>query len=223
MKKTVLIIFIVGIVLTYGFIEQPKDGISMSSITGNDLFQKNCASCHGEKLQGKPPTFPSLLNIESKLSKEEVNKLLETGRGVMPSFAHLSQQDRVAITGFLFGENTKVSIETKQSPQEKGSYFFTANCASCHKISENDATPTGRKDWGRTPANLGGVNKDISFESFTNILNMGPCYMPSFSHLSSEEKSSIYKFLSAVENSEGTSTENSRKRSCSGNCNCARK
>ena len=222
MKKIVFIIFIVGIVLTYGFIEQPKDTLLPLSITGNDLYQKNCASCHGDKLQGKPPTFPSLLNIESKLSNEEVIKLLETGRGVMPSFANLSKQERVAITAFLFGKNTKVSIETKQSPQEKGSHLFRANCASCHKISENDATPTGRKDWGRTPASLGGVNKDISFESFTNILNMGPCYMPSFSHLSSEEKSSIYKFLSAVKSSEEASTENSRKRSCSGKCNCVR-
>ena len=68
---------------------------------GGLVYQRNCASCHGEDLTGNAP-FPSLVDIHNRLKPEDTKALLETGRGQMPSFVHLSRAHKQAIIAFLF-------------------------------------------------------------------------------------------------------------------------
>jgi quinoprotein glucose dehydrogenase len=53
------------------------------------LYQNNCAGCHGENLQGSPPTFPALVDIGKRRSREELTAIIREGTGRMPGFAHL--------------------------------------------------------------------------------------------------------------------------------------
>src|SRR3990167_2889325 len=64
------------------------------SLTGKELYRLNCAGCHGEERLGNPLNYPSLIDIKAKLSKGEVQEMLEKGRGKMASFQHLSQGER---------------------------------------------------------------------------------------------------------------------------------
>lgn len=219
MRKIALLTVLFSLALLYSFVDLEDNTTRSSSVSGSELYKNNCASCHGADLSGKPPTFPSLVDIEKRMSKEDVMTLLETGRKVMPSFSMLSKQEREAIAGFLYGEKTTASVETQLTPLEKGKQLFVANCASCHKLQPDDPTPLGRQDWGRTPVDLASINTWVSKESFNKILNMGPCYMPSFSYLSSKEKNSIYQFLSIVKKEERKVNRQSN-RSCGGQCRC---
>ncbi len=203
--KNLFVISSIGIIITiilFGFtqdhviIKKLEDTNNIqTAISGEQLYQKNCSSCHGIERQGNPPTFPSLVSINEKMRKKEIGSLLKTGRNIMPSFEHLSLDERTAIAGFLVGEKTESNTITELSPLENGKNLFVANCASCHKTKPDDPQPTGVRNYGMHPAILGGIDKNRNFSSFENILNMGPCYMPSFTNLNKKDKLDIYKYL----------------------------
>ncbi|RLD76544.1 MAG: hypothetical protein DRJ10_13400 [Bacteroidetes bacterium] len=224
---TYILVAIVITFVSYGFLKDEKSikeqknvsSSETSSVTGKELYKANCASCHRVDLKGNPPTFPGLNKISAKMKKSEALYLIKTGKNVMPSFAHLSEQERNAIVGFLYGENAVSTVKTTVTAKQLGQNLFVANCASCHKTKHSEPQPKGQQDRGRTPAVLGGIDNDINQTQFNKILNMGPCYMPSFSHLKETEKEAIYKYLSSIEIPKHKKTNN--KRMCGmKNCNC---
>jgi len=219
--KTIIISAIIALsIVGYGFISHEPQAKTPASetlsasgnsmVTGQYLFMANCAVCHKSDLSGTPPTFPSLKNISEKMSKEEIATLLQTGRNAMPSFATLSDEERKAITGFLYGEKTVSQVTTTLTPEQKGANLFTANCTSCHKAREEDPEPTGRQNMGMTPIVLGGIDKIHPLPEFERILNAGPCYMPSFENLQSDDKKAIYLWLSTLEKPEHTNSMGNR-------------
>jgi len=169
-------------------------------ITGSELFNKNCASCHGANRQGNPPTFPSLVNVDKRLSKSQIGQLLKTGRNIMPNFSHLSDSERNALVGYLYGESTVANIITELSPAENGRNLFVANCAKCHQPDVKNSNLQGQMQMGMRPPVLNGVNKWVNVYQFKQILNIGPCYMPSFVSMADKDKEDIYTYLSSLEN-----------------------
>ncbi len=170
-------------------------------ITGEALFQKNCAACHGVDLNGHPPAFPSLKAVKTRMTKAQIADLLKTGRNNMPSFSYLSDAERQALVGFLYGEKTESTIQTQLTPEEQGKNLFVANCARCHKAKPGDPAPPNQSKMGMRPPVLAGVTRYLDIPRFEAVLNMGPCYMPSFDFLSHQEKSAIYTWLKTLENS----------------------
>jgi quinoprotein glucose dehydrogenase len=80
-----------------------KPGAPLSS--GDQIFSQICAACHGLNRAGDPArAFPSLVNIGQKLKKEDIVRLLGTGRGMMPAFGFLSADQKLAVAGYLLGE-----------------------------------------------------------------------------------------------------------------------
>jgi len=208
--KTILITLAIGFVmLLYGFTayKSPEAQIvnpekSSTTITGRALFQKNCAACHGTDLNGHTPAFPSLKEVKTRMTKEQVADLLKTGRNNMPSFSYLSDAERQALVGFLYGEKTKSLIQTQLTTEEQGRNLFVANCARCHKAKPDDPQPAGQQMRGMmSPPVLAGVTRYMNIPRFEAVLNMGPCYMPSFDFLNHQEKSAIYTWLKTLEKS----------------------
>jgi quinoprotein glucose dehydrogenase len=79
-------------------------GVAMTR--GTALFNTNCSVCHGlsgkkDKAATTAQAYPDLTDVGSRLSAEQIQSLLATGRGRMPSFGHLSKEDRDAIVNFL--------------------------------------------------------------------------------------------------------------------------
>jgi len=196
---TVAFLFISGFSTDNMNIDIASGNDDTIKVTGEELFKKNCSSCHGIDRQGNPPVFPSLMAISERLSKDQVNDLLKSGKNIMPSFLHLSDSERNAITGYLFGEKTETKMITEVTPVENGKNLFIANCSRCHMLTSDDPTPPDLHDYGMTPAILGGISMKHDQETFKNILNAGPCYMPSFVSLSENDKEDIYNFLKTFE------------------------
>ncbi|WP_409302796.1 cytochrome c551 [Peribacillus sp. SCS-155] len=48
-----------------------------------EIYKNKCSGCHGEKLEGV--VGPKLNDIGSRLSKEDIEKVIEEGKGSMPS------------------------------------------------------------------------------------------------------------------------------------------
>jgi mono/diheme cytochrome c family protein len=225
--KLYVVLGILVIILSYSFRKNniantEKNYLPINKdlkITGSELFQKNCAACHGLQLQGNPPAFPSLVMVNQKLSKNQISELLITGRNVMPSFSHLSNSERVAIVGYLYGEFTETEIVTEVTSIENGKNLFLANCASCHELNKTNnsklnTNPNG--NWGMQPPNIEGINKVYNLNQFKQIVNLGPCYMPSFSLMEDNAKEDIYAYLSSFESSYQNSNYRTRRSSSCG-------
>ena len=197
---------IIALPLIYGFtakyVESGNEELlnkDQVMVTGEQLFQKNCSACHRIDMTGNPPVFPSLVKVNERMKKNEVMELLQTGRNVMPSFAHITKAERLAIAGYLFGETTETEMVTDITPTENGNSLFVANCARCHKTNPGDPQPPDQKEWGMQPAILGGITDRYKPEEFGRILNSGPCYMPSFETLETTDKNDIYAYLETFE------------------------
>jgi cytochrome c551 len=92
MKKRLLSIA-VGLFLLFGLAacggskdngggnESGGDG-GTATASAEKLFEQKCSSCHGGDL--KSGYAPDLDKIGSKYSKEEIEKIIEEGRGQMP-------------------------------------------------------------------------------------------------------------------------------------------
>ncbi|MEO6453143.1 MAG: PQQ-binding-like beta-propeller repeat protein [Ginsengibacter sp.] len=75
---------------------------------GNALYVKNCATCHGEDRKGSGTIFPALVDIGKKRTADEISNIIKTGSGRMPSFQHLSEQERKSIAGYLLNREYRL-------------------------------------------------------------------------------------------------------------------
>lgn len=70
--------------------------------SGKALFTQICAVCHGVNREGNAAqNIPSLVGVSQRLKETEIGTLLETGKGVMPSFAFLSAAQKAAVVGYV--------------------------------------------------------------------------------------------------------------------------
>ena len=90
----------VGLLVLFLFL-LPQSLLSQQS---SELFQKNCAGCHGEDARGsaKAPGLAMNQRVAGQ-SPEQLSAFLEQGNiaGGMPSFSDLSAADRAALAKYL--------------------------------------------------------------------------------------------------------------------------
>lgn len=58
-------------------------GEVVESQDAEKIVQGNCTSCHGGNLEGQG-NFPNISNVGSRLSKDEILKVIQEGQGAMP-------------------------------------------------------------------------------------------------------------------------------------------
>jgi len=81
--------------------EETEDGGSdgaVDSAAGEEVFQQNCASCHGADLSGG--AGPDLTQVGSRLSEDEIKDVIENGQGSMPG-GLVSGEDLDAVSAWL--------------------------------------------------------------------------------------------------------------------------
>ena len=80
LKKTVIL---AGLALTLTACSSGNDGESQAPQTEEEkIYANNCASCHGNALEGY--AGPRLDDVGSKMSKEDILDIIETGGQGMP-------------------------------------------------------------------------------------------------------------------------------------------
>ena len=82
--------------------------IRMVTHDTTSLYKNNCASCHGDNLQGAPPTFPSLVDIGKRRTPEELKSIIREGTGRMPAFAYLEKNVDEIVEFLETGQDTGV-------------------------------------------------------------------------------------------------------------------
>jgi quinoprotein glucose dehydrogenase len=80
----------------YSLVEPPPPGSE-----GQQVYQDNCSSCHGVNRAGAPPEIPSLLGIQTKLSDDDVKQTVRQGKGRMPPFTGINDQQVSSLIQYL--------------------------------------------------------------------------------------------------------------------------
>ncbi len=80
---------------------------------GISLYRTHCATCHGIDRGGDGHVFPSLRNLQNKYTKESLKALMASGKGVMPAFTHLADNDRDAIARYVLDLQERTEDEKK--------------------------------------------------------------------------------------------------------------
>lgn len=68
---------------------------------GTAVFVTNCSLCHGVDREGKPPAIPSLVEVRTRLTEEEIRRTVHYGRGMMPAFAKLADPELADLLQYL--------------------------------------------------------------------------------------------------------------------------
>ena len=83
--------------------EVPKSETVLQA--GLRLYNQNCISCHGADRNGSGNN-PSLQNIKTKYTPDELVQLFNTGRRMMPAFRQLQENEKLAITSFILDQKS---------------------------------------------------------------------------------------------------------------------
>jgi len=79
-------------------------------LSGKGIYQSQCTICHRDDMKGSPPLFPSLLGVRDRLTQENIGNTIRKGRGRMPGFPNLTNDEVSAlITLVSEGESKEVS------------------------------------------------------------------------------------------------------------------
>jgi len=68
---------------------------------GRAVFATNCRLCHGADLKGQPPAVPSLVDIGSRRTQQEIRAIVRQGDGPMPAFSRLSDAAVDSLLAYL--------------------------------------------------------------------------------------------------------------------------
>ncbi|MGH9449769.1 MAG: c-type cytochrome [Terriglobia bacterium] len=55
--------------------------------TGQGMYLSRCGMCHGDKMAGSPPDFPSLIGVGQRLSAAKIKRIIRQGRGKDAKFS----------------------------------------------------------------------------------------------------------------------------------------
>lgn len=79
--------------------KEEAKGPSMPAVTldqaaAEAIYKQSCVACHGNQLEGK--MGPNLQKVGTKLTDEQLYKLVLNGKGAMPAFKSSLKEEEVA-------------------------------------------------------------------------------------------------------------------------------
>lgn len=81
---------------------------------GPAVYAALCASCHGSDRR-RHDRAPSLLGIGDRLSAQQVRDVIDRGKGFMPSFANLREEEKQVVIAYLLGRGQLASAQPRQN------------------------------------------------------------------------------------------------------------
>ncbi len=119
---------------------------------GAQLYTMSCASCHGLDLRGDDAgIYPSLVGIDERMARDSVRQVIEKGRGIMPSFGHIPDNEVNSIVAFLFGEEVFGSdaapVDVRADEGEESIPVQYAH-TGYHRFVDSKGYPAVKPPWG---------------------------------------------------------------------------
>ena len=134
------------------------------------LYLSQCAICHGEKMTGSPPAFPSLVGVGDRLKPRQIETVIQNGKGRMPGFPSLTDDQLFGLIEYLgTGQSKEITSPAPLAPMK---YRFTGYS----KFLDPDGYPAVVPPWGTLNAidlNTGDYIWKIPFGEYPDLVARG--------------------------------------------------
>jgi glucose dehydrogenase len=179
--------------------------------TGERTYHNQCSVCHNDDRKGSPPTYPSLVDVGTRLMQTQIETTILQGKGRMPAFPNLQGDYLQSLVQFVRngGESGSKSNDEKAektandatpvpsgSPEaataSAGADVYGNNCAVCHGDHREGKPPT-------FPA-LAGVASRLSTQQIQDRIHQGKGLMPAFPGLAGKELNGLLAYLATAQN-----------------------
>jgi quinoprotein glucose dehydrogenase len=106
---------------------------------GERVYQNQCSVCHGINRAGSPPAIPALRGIEGILTDQEIADTIRGGKGRMPAFNSLADNEVEALVHYL----TRAPQQQQRRPPvgEEATSAEPVAAEGNHNTSTNDDMP----------------------------------------------------------------------------------
>jgi quinoprotein glucose dehydrogenase len=157
--------------------EGPQDLLAM----GKNVYQSNCMGCHGANLQGTNfhGNAPELVNVKQRLDRDQLQTIVKEGRGSMPSFAFLQDNQLEAVTAFLLDEvpEGQMKVETVAATEtERQAASVRYNHTGYNRFVDSEGYPAVAPPWGTLNAidlNKGEILWKVPLGEFEELTERG--------------------------------------------------
>jgi len=169
---------------------------------GAQVYQNQCAVCHGPDRAGAPPEFPSMVNVLSRLTVQQVTDNVKKGNGRMPSFPNIDDALLNALidylrTGSAAGagkESTAVAAQhlAAEEPTDKaGAGVYQDRCAICHGDHREGIAPAFPM--------LIGVGNRLTKAQIVDLIQNGKNQMPGMQDVQGPDLEALLRYLGVSE------------------------
>jgi quinoprotein glucose dehydrogenase len=148
----------------------------LSLSAGHRLYTLNCTPCHGEDLKGDPGSgFPSLENVGNRLDRSYVATVISQGKGMMPAFTKLSEEERNELISFLYEEEKSLEIKEPGLGKESNPQV-DYQISGYNKFLDKNGYPAISPPWGTLNAidlNTGEYLWKITYGEYPELMEQG--------------------------------------------------
>jgi glucose dehydrogenase len=169
---------------------------------GEQAYRSQCVLCHGDNRAGSPPAFPSLIDVLSRLTVQQVRDDVKQGKGRMPSFPNIDEPRLDALIEYL-----RTSPQKPEHPNpiagldsvplagaggapeadKAGEIVYRERCAVCH----------GEHMEGNPPAipMLAGLGDRYTANQAVGLLRKGKGEMPAMPEIQGPDLEALLHYL----------------------------
>ena len=105
---------------------------------GARVYARSCAICHGERMEGIAPSFPTLVGVGARYTDAQLVTLIHAGRGRMPGFEKMPTADMDALLRFLRPSGIAL-------PEEGATQYVMTGY---RRFNDPDGYPATAPPWG---------------------------------------------------------------------------
>ena len=124
-----------------------KPDFTSSLSVGKSIYASNCQLCHGADRQGNAKdVVPSLVDLKDRLDQPTVIKTVTEGKGAMPAFSHLTEDEISSVAAFLLGLKDARIENLGEEGSQSWPYPYFLNGYS--RFNDLDGYPAISPPWG---------------------------------------------------------------------------
>ncbi len=158
-------------------VEKPKPEALAKMTLGRQVYSTLCIGCHGEDRAGHPTSgIPSLVEVKARKSRDDILKLIDHGRGMMPSFPWLEAEKKQALIDYVRNEEKSDAAAALENPNKSGDLDTPYRLDGYVKFLDAKGYPGINPPWGSLSAidlNTGEYRWKITLGEFKELTAQG--------------------------------------------------
>lgn len=119
---------------------------------GQQVYAMHCSTCHGPERKGNAASgYPSLVNLNDRLERNHVLAVIAKGKGMMPGFQKLSENEKKNLVAYLYGDKQSTAEKPAERADKKevmGNQPPDFRISGYTKFLDKGGYPAIRPPWG---------------------------------------------------------------------------